>query len=275
MNETIHYPQNVILCGDCLVLMQDIPDKSIDMICCDLPYGVLHRDNPHAQWDNIIPFEPLWEQYERIIKDNGAIVLFGQGIFTARLILSNEKLYRYSLVWNKMRCTGFLNANRMPLRCHEDLVVFYKKLPTYNPQLEDLNGREPSHPQGNGTHKDTNQCYGKVKRIYKGRTYDSVPRVETTVPNNKKMPRSIIEIKKEHESTVSHPTQKPVELLRYLIRTYTNEGEVVLDNCMGSGTTCVAAIKEKRKYIGIEKDPKYFEIAQKRIKIEESQLTLF
>ena len=266
--------KDIILLGDCLDMMKDIPDGSVDMICTDLPYEVLHKSNPHAQWDRIIPFEPLWSQYERIIKDDGAIALFAQGMFTAKLMMSNPKLWRYNLVWDKMRCTGFLNANRMPLRCHEDICVFYKKLPTYNPQLEDLDGREPSHPQGNGTHKDTNQCYGKVKRIYKGRTYESVPRVESTVPSDKKMPRSIIRIKKEHESTVKHPTQKPVELLRYLIRTYTNPGELVLDSCMGSGTACIAAIKEGRHYIGIEKNDKYFAVAEQRIKEENQQLKI-
>lgn len=274
MNEMTeqHYPQNVILEGDCLKLMKDIPDGSIDMICCDLPYGVLHRDNPHAQWDNIIPFEPLWEQYERIIKDNGAIVLFAQGMFTAKLMLSNERLWRYNLIWDKCRVTGFLNARRMPMRCHEDICVFYKSLPTYNPQyIEGV----PNHSRGTGKHKETNSCYGHYKQDYQGRTYERVPRVDSTVPYGKKLPRSIIAIKKEHESTVLHPTQKAVELIRWLIRTYTNEGEVVLDNTCGSGTTAIAAIKEKRKFICMEKDPKYFEIAQKRIKRELQSPTLF
>ena len=274
MNEMTeqHYPQNVILEGDCLELMKDIPDGSIDMICCDLPYGVLHRDNPHAQWDNIIPFEPLWKQYERIIKDNGAIVLFAQGMFTAKLMLSNERLWRYNLIWDKCRVTGFLNARRMPMRCHEDICVFYKSLPTYNPQyIEGV----PNHSRGTGKHKETNSCYGNYKQDYQGRTYERVPRVDSTVPYGKKLPRSIIAIKKEHESTVLHPTQKAVELIRWLIRTYTNEGEVVLDNTCGSGTTAIAAIKEKRKFVCMEKDPKYFEIAQKRIKRELQSPTLF
>lgn len=143
---------------DCLVGMTRIPDKSIDCIICDLPYQVLHKNNPHAQWDRMIPFEPLWEQYERIIKDNGTIILFAQGMFTAHLMMSNPKLWRYNLVWDKCRVTGFLNANRMPLRCHEDICVFYKSLPIYNPQLSD---GEPNHPQGNGKHRHTNQCYGE------------------------------------------------------------------------------------------------------------------
>lgn len=247
---------------DCLVAMRDIPDHSIDMVLCDLPYQVLHKNNPNAQWDRIIPFEPLWEQYERIIKDNGAIVLFSQGMFTAKLMLSNQKLFRYNLVWDKMRVTGFLNANRMPMRCHEDLCVFYKSLPTYNPQYTD---GEPNHPQGNGKHKHTNSCYGRYRQDYQGRTYERVPRVASTVPNGKKLPRSIIAIKKEHESTVFHPTQKPVELLRYLIRMYSNEGDLVLDNTMGAGSTGVACVYENRDFIGIEKDKKYFDIACERI----------
>lgn len=262
---------NHIYNEDCIIGMQRIPDGSIDLITTDLPYGVLHRDNPHAQWDNIIPFKPLWEQYERIIKDNGAILLFGQGMFTAQLMMSNTKLWRYNLVWNKMRVTGFLNANRMPLRCHEDICVFYKQLPTYNPQYID---GEPNHAQGNGPHKHTNRCYGEYGRDYQGRTYESVPRVASTVPEGKKMPRSIIEIKKEHESTVLHPTQKPVELLRYLIRTFTNPGETVLDSCMGSGTTAVAALKEGRRFIGFETNEEYYNKSLARIKNESSQLTL-
>lgn len=257
--------------GDCLELMPHIADKSVDMILCDLPYQVLHKNNPNAQWDRIIPFEPLWEQYKRIIKDNGAIVLFAQGMFTAQLMMSNPKMYRYSLVWDKMRVTGFLNANRMPLRCHEDICVFYKTLPTYNPQMEIGN---PNHSQGNGKHKETNNCYGQYKQ---GRAYDydkGIKKVEPTRPNEK-FPKSIIRIRKEHESKVLHPCQKSVELLRYLIRTYTNEGDVVLDNAMGSGSTIVAAIKEKRHFLGIEKNEEYFEKASKRIKEEQKQLTLF
>lgn len=254
--------------GDCLELMDGIGDKSVDCILCDLPYEVLHKNNPHAQWDRIIPFEPLWEQYERIIKDNGAIILFAQGMFTARLMTSNPKLWRYNLVWDKQRVTGFLNANRMPMRCHEDICVFYKSLPTYNPQYTK---GEPNHSRGNGTHKETNQCYGK----HKGTVYDHVARSESTVPDGMKLPRSIISIRKEHESSVVHPTQKPVDLMRYLISTYTNEGDLVLDNCVGSGTTAVAAIKEKRHFIGMEKNEEYFNIAQRRIKNELQNPTLF
>lgn len=210
-----------ILFGDCLQLMKDIPDGSIDMVCCDLPYQVLHRNNPHAQWDRMLPLDTLWEEYRRVTKPEAAIVLFAQGMFTARLMMSNPSMWRYNLVWDKCRVTGFLNANRMPLRCHEDICVFYRSLPVYHPQYEQ---GEPSHPQGKGKHKLTNNCYGKYGADYKGRTYESIPRVASTVPSGKKHPRSIVAIKKEHESTVFHPTQKPVQLIRWLIRTYADMG---------------------------------------------------
>ncbi len=251
--------------GDCLVEMKNIPDKSIDMILCDLPYEVLNKRNKHAQWDRLIRFDKLWEQYNRIIKDNGAIVLFAQGMFTAQLMMSNTKMWRYNLVWDKCRATGFLNANRMPLRYHEDLCVFYKSLPTYNPQMEDLNGREPNHPQGHGNHNEKNQCYGNVKRI--NPTY-----------TDKKHPRSIIKIKAIHCSEdQSHPTQKPVALLEWLIKTYTNRGGLVLDNTMGSGSTGVACVNTERDFIGIELNEEYFKIAEKRVNdaIAEKQSRLF
>lgn len=263
---------NKIYNEDCLQGMQRIPDGSVDCIICDLPYEVLHKNNPHAQWDRLLPFDKLWQQYERVIKKDGAIILFAQGMFTAKLMMSNSKLWRYNLIWDKQRVTGFLNANRMPMRCHEDICVFYKSLPTYNPQY--FKG-EPNHPQGNGKHKQTNRCYGKYGNDYKGRTYESVPRVESTVPEGMKLPRSIVPIKKEHESTVLHPTQKPVALIEYLIRTCSNEGETILDNCMGSGTTAIAAIRTKRNFIGFELQKEYFDMAEKRIKDERRQLTLF
>ena len=263
---------NRIYNEDCLEGMKRIPDGSVDCIICDLPYEVLHKNNPHAQWDRIIPFEPLWEQYERVIKKNGAIVLFAQGMFTAKLMMSNERLWRYNLIWDKQRVTGFLNANRMPMRCHEDICVFYKTLPTYNPQY--FKG-EPNHPRGNGAHKQTNRCYNKYGNDYKGRTNESVPRVASTVPEGMKLPRFIVPIKKERDSSVKHPTQKPVALIEYLIKTYTNNGETILDNCMGSGTTAIAAIRTNRNYIGFELQNEYFDIANKRIKEEQMQYKLF
>lgn len=254
---------NTIHCGDCLELMPQIADKSVDMILCDLPYQVLNKNNPNAQWDKIIPFDPLWEQYNRIIKDNGAIVLFAQGMFTAQLMMSNPKMWRYNLVWDKVLKTGFLNANRMPLRQHEDICVFYKLLPVYNPQMKKVPPHKRNHSKGNMATPTQNRCYGKY--------------VETpTIISDEKFPTSIISIPKQHINGKSyHPTEKPIDLLQYLIRTYTNENDVVLDNTMGSGSTIVAAIKEKRQYIGIEKDEHFFEIAKQRIDNELIQLTLF
>lgn len=211
---------NHIYQGDCLELMAEIADESIDAIICDLPYQVLHKDNPNAQWDRMIPFEPLWAHYERIIKPRGVIALFGQGMFTSDLMQSNRKLWRYNLIWDKGRGTGFLNANRMPMRCHEDICIFYKQLPVYNPQM---GIGEPNHSQGKLEHPRTNNCYGQFKT---GRTYDYDKQIKKVAPTrpNEKFPQSIIHIQKEHETTVYHPTQKPVDLLRYLIRTYTNSG---------------------------------------------------
>lgn len=247
---------------DCLEGMKRIPRGGVDCIITDLPYEVLHKDNPNAQWDRMLPLDKLWEQFNRVIKNDGAILLFCQGMFTAELMMSNKRMWRYNLVWDKGRVTGFLNANRMPMRCHEDIAVFYKTLPVYNPQM---GIGIPNHSQGRGRHKNTNSCYGKYGRDYQGRTYESVPRVASTVPDGKKLPRSIIAIKKEHESTVLHPTQKPVDLIRYLILTYSNPGDVILDATIGSGTTAVAAIMEKRHFIGFETNKEYFDKAQKRI----------
>ena len=244
---------NKIYNEDCLIGMKRIPNKSIDMICCDLPYGVLNKGNKSAKWDNIIPFDELWKQYERIIKDDGVIVLFGQGLFTAKLIMSNEKWYRYSLIWEKDRPTGFLNSKRMPLRNHEDIMVFYKKLGTYNPQMI-YAPHKRNHTVGKGGKKETNRCYGKLLKVKKSFLSDY------------KYPRSIIEFKKEHFCNGDeHPTQKPVKLIEWLIKTYSNERDIVLDNCMGSGTTAVACINTNRNFIGFELDKGYYDMAQKRL----------
>ena len=218
--------------GDCLEEMKNISDKSIDMILCDLPYGTTKN-----KWDCIIPFDKLWEQYNRVIKDNGAIVLFGNGIFTAELIISNKKMWRYNLVWDKVLPSGFLNAKKMPMRNHEDVCVFYKKLPTYNPQM--WIGEE-CHSRGN--------VIGKSQKDFSRNTnYGDFNAVETE--GNLKYPKSILTFSKPHPSISIHPTQKPVELLEWLIKTYTNEGETVLDNCMGSGSTVVACVNTNRKFI--------------------------
>ena len=239
--------------GNCLELMKEIPDGSVDMILCDLPYGVLNKKNPNAKWDSVIPFPALWEQYERVIKDNGAIALFASGMFTADLMQSNRKLWKYNLTWKKgNRPTGFLNAKKQPLRICEDICVFYKKQPTYNPQFTI---GEKCHKRGGAGNAETKQgrngCYGKFMQT-------------AVVLTNQKYPLSLIDIPKEHPQKF-HPTQKPVALLEYLVKTYTNEGDTVLDNCMGSGSTGVACVKTKRRFIGMELDAGYFEIAKARI----------
>jgi DNA modification methylase len=239
--------------GDCLELMKNIPDKSIDMILCDLPYGILNKSNANAKWDLVIDFDLLWKHYERLIKDSGAIVLFASGMFTADIMQSNRKLWRYNFVWDKVLKTGFLNAKKMPLRQHEDICVFYKKLPTYNPQMIKCEPHKRNHSKGNMKEPQKNSCYGNFVEV-------------PTIISDEKYPTSIIKVAKEHvKGKFYHPTQKPVSLLEYLIKTYTNEGETVLDNCMGSGSTCVAAINTNRHYIGFELDPEYFEIAKQRI----------
>ena len=229
--------------GDCLELMKDIPDKSIDMILCDLPYGTTQN-----KWDSVIPLEPLWEQYKRIIKDNGVIVLTSQGIFTAKLILSNEKWFKYKWVWEKSKATNFLNAKKQPLRKHEDICVFYNKQPKYNPQMTE------GEPYDKGIRKNQlTGSYGEFNPVH-------------VKSEGKRYPTDVVYFKTaESEGKVYHSTQKPVALLEYLIKTYTNEGELVLDNCMGSGSTGVACLNTNRKFIGIELDENYFNIAKERI----------
>ena len=225
-------------CGDCLELMKDIPDKSIDMILCDLPYGTTKN-----KWDSVIPLEELWTQYNRIIKDDGAIALFSQMPFTASLVNSNIKMFRYEWIWEKDNGTGFLNANKMPLKIHENIEIFYKKTPVYNPQMR--TGFKPY-------------------KTFSGRkttNYGDFDRVETK-SSGERYPIDIIKFKKD---SGLHPTQKPVALLEYLIKTYTNEGATVLDNCMGSGSTGVACVNTNRNFIGIEIDETYFDIAKERI----------
>ena len=237
-----------ILLGDCLELMKDIPSGSIDMILCDLPYGTTQN-----KYDIALPFDKLWEQYERIIKTNGAIVLFGQGLFFVDLVNSNRKLFRYDLVWDKQLISGFLNANRMPLRVHENIAIFYKKLPTYNPQYTE---GKPLHSKGksylNKEHKNEN--YGKFEM-----TDDS--RVGCT----QKHPKSIISFQKPHPSKAQHRTEKSIEMLEWLIKTYTNESELVLDNTAGSGTTAIACLNTNRQFIVMEKEQKYYDIILKRV----------
>ena len=225
-------------CGDCLELMKDIPDESIDMILCDLPYGTTRN-----KWDSVIPLDKLWLQYRRIVKNNGAIVLFSQMPFTAELVKSNIDMFRYEWIWEKDNGTGFLNANKMPLKIHENIEIFYKKTPVYNPQM-----RTGFKPYKTFTGRKTTN-YGDFDRV-------------ETKSNGERYPIDIIKFKKD---SGLHPTQKPVALLEYLIKTYTNEGDIVLDNCMGSGSTGVACVNTNRNFIGIELDEKYFNIAKDRI----------
>ena len=226
--------------GDCLEVMKQIPDGSIDMILCDLPYGTTR-----CKWDTIIPFKPLWEQYERIIRGNGAIVLTASQPFTTDLINSNRKLFRYDLIWDKKHPKGFLNAKKRPLRRHEDILLFCKGIENYNPIMRKGIYR---NKKCGGTN---NGCYG-----------DFTP---TDNYNDEYYPTSVIEISSANQANKVHPTQKPVALFEYLIKTYTNEGETVFDNCMGSGTTGVACVNTRRNFIGIELDEGYFKIAQERI----------
>jgi site-specific DNA-methyltransferase (adenine-specific) len=234
--------------GDCLEVMKEIPSKSIDMILCDLPYGVTQNKK-----DIVLPFDKLWKQYNRIIKDNGCIALFGQGLFFIDLVNSNRKMYRYDLVWDKVLTSGFLNAKRMPLRQHEQIAIFYKKKPTYNPQFTI---GKPLHSKGTvyKTAVMKNNNYGKFNVTE-----------DLRVGSTEKYPTSIVRFSKPHPSIAKHPTEKSVELLKWLIKTYTNETELVLDNCMGSGSTGVACINTNRNFIGIELNENYFSVAKQRI----------
>lgn len=235
---------NKILNEDCLEGMTRIPEKSVDMILCDLPYGTTQN-----KWDAIIPFEKLWEQYERVIKDNGAIVLTAAQPFSSALVMSNQSLFRYEWIWEKNTATGFMNANKMPLRAHENILVFYRELPVYNPQFTQA---EPYAKKRNGN-KETGENYGKVGI-----------KEHTDIKNDgRRFPRSVVEFKREER--VKHPTQKPVSLFEYLVKTYTNHGGVVLDNCMGSGTTAVACVNTDRQFIGFELDTKYHALAMERV----------
>ena len=227
--------------GDCLEIMQNLPDSSVDMVLCDLPYGTTQN-----KWDSVIPFDFLWRAYHRIARPNAAIVLTAANPFTAALITSNLRDFRQSLVWEKNIASNFLNANRQHMMRHEDIVIFYQRLPVFNKQCA---VGKPYRNVRTGL-DDTGDNYGSINQ-----------RIDT-VNEGSRNPISILKFDRE---VGLHPTQKPVALMDYLIRTYTNEGAVVLDNCMGSGTTGVAAVKANRSFIGIEKDPVYFTIAQQRI----------
>jgi site-specific DNA-methyltransferase (adenine-specific) len=229
---------NNLIMGDCLEVMKTIPDKSIDMILCDLPYGTTARN----RWDCIISYENLWEQYNRLIKDNGAILLFSQLPFDKTLACSNIEMLRYEWIWRKQQGTGHLNAKKMPMKNHENILVFYKKLPTYNPQLTKGTPYQCKSGRGSTNYREQSSVITKNEGF--------------------RYPLSVLDFKSDKGL---HPTQKPVALCEYLIKTYTNEGETVLDNCMGSGSTGVACVNTNRNFIGIELNEKYFNIAKERI----------
>jgi len=222
--------------------MPEIPDKSIDMILCDLPYGTTQ-----CKWDAVIPFESLWREYRRLIKDKGAIVLTATQPFASQIVISNLDLFKYEWIWKKPMGQGFLNAKSQPLRNHEQILVFYNKQPTYNPQF--TKGKPYKQKQG-----DHGTNYGK-----RGKNVKEV----ITINEGIRYPLTVQDFNYDKDKV--HPTQKPVELFEYLIRTYTNEGDLVLDNCIGSGTTAVACINTKRNFIGIELEEKYYKIALERI----------
>ena len=240
-----------LLQGDCLELMQQIPDKSVDLICCDPPYGTTS-----IKWDEVLDFDKMWEQYGRIIKPKGVIVLFGSQPFSAQLICSKLKWFRYELVWNKNKCGSPGLAKYRPMKTHENVLIFYKDSGgTYNPQMEvgEPYARKSKNPEGYVGRKNDHGYGMKPRKEFenKGTRY----------------PKSIINISRDFSAQQQvHPTQKPVPLMEWLIKTYSNPGETVLDNCMGSGSTGVAAIKQNRKFIGMEYDSEYFKISQERIK---------
>ena len=223
---------NNVFEGDCLEIMKQLPDKSIDMVLCDLPYGTTQN-----KWDSVIPLGELWQQYRRIVKDDGAIVLTSQGMFTAELMVSNPKMFRYKWIWEKSKSTNFLNAKKQPLRKHEDVCVFYRRQPVYHPQMID------GEPYDKGIRKNQmSGSYGDFQPVH-------------VHSDGKRYPTDIIYFKTaESEGKVFHPTQKPVELGRYFVRTYTNPGDIVLDNTSGSGSFLVAALLEGRNFVGIEKN---------------------
>ena len=252
---------NKIYNEDCLVGMQKIADGVVDCIICDLPYGYTK-----CAWDSIIPFEPLWKEYLRVCKKNAPIVLFCAEPFTSALIMSNPKIFRQKLTWLKNRPTNVMNAKKQFMNWTEDIAVFYRALPTFNPQFWDDGTPQKRKVQ----HTNTDRSKGTLGKTGEKEGYISV------WGGNHRYPKSVLEFSNVlHGKELLHPTQKPIELIRYLVRTYTNEGDLVMDNCMGSGTTAIACIKEKRNFIGFELDREYYNKAKKRIESEMSQLSLF
>lgn len=250
---------NKLYNGDCLEVLPTIPDGCVDMILCDPPYGATA-----ASWDKHLDWESIWPHYWRILKPNGAVVLFAQMPFAAQLVCSQLKFFRYEWIWGKNMATGFLNSKRAPLKCHESLLVFYKKMPTYN--LIKL-----SNQKAKAYYRDCSN-----ERIQRMEIYNSIRSNHVRFSSDgSRVPRDVISFatvstEKKGKGTkgmprTEHPTQKPTTLLRHMIKVYTNPGEVVFDNCMGSGSTCVAAVETGRQYIGIEREKKYYEVACRRV----------
>ncbi|WP_195536383.1 DNA-methyltransferase [Bacillus paralicheniformis] len=239
---------NKIYHQDCIEGLKMVSDKSIDMILCDLPYGTTN-----CKWDTVIDLASLWAEYERIIKDTGAIVLFAQTPFDKLLGSSNLKLLRYEWIWEKPAATGHLNAKKMPMKAHENILVFYKKLPVYNPQKT----------KG---HKPVNSFTKRVEIQNKSEIYNRQSSEVSGGGSTERYPRSVLQFSSDKQRSNLHPTQKPVALCEYLIKTYTNEGDIVLDNCMGSGTTAEASIRLNRNFIGFETEAHYVEVANERLK---------
>jgi len=230
---------NEIYLGDCLELIpKHVEDKSIDMIFCDLPYGTTQN-----KWDSLIPLDKLWSEYNRVIKDNGAIVLFAQTPFDKVLGASNLKMLKYEWIWEKTQATGHLNAKKMPMKAHENILVFYKKLPTYNPQK--TTGHKPMNS-------------GVRRSSLKNENYNEINKVDLPFGGDTdRYPRTVLEFKSDKQKNYLHPTQKPLDLIEYMIRTYTNEGDLILDNTCGSGTTGLGAKNLNRNYIMMEQEAKY------------------
>ena len=249
-----------LLHGDCLELLKNIPDKSIDMVLCDPPYGTTA-----CKWDIPLPLKQLWEQYDRITKKNAAILLFSAQPFTTDLICSNRKNFRYEIIWQKTNAQGFLNANKMPLRAHENILVFYKNLPTYNPIKTSVNRKD----------------IGRVKKanMIRSQQYRTIMNRTVWVETGLRYPTDVIKFSNwngtlfgKNVSHIKHATAKPVDLLEYLIKSYSNPGDTILDNCMGSGSTGVACVNTNRDFIGIELDDEYFSIAKDRIEAAQKEV---
>lgn len=241
--------------GNCLEESLNIKDNSIDLILTDLPYGVL---NKRTEWDVIIPFDDMWKMVNRILKPNGVFITTSKQPFTSQLIMSNIKDFRYTLVWEKSKSTGYLNSKKMPLVAHEDIVVFYKKLPTYNPQMV------KGVPYDKGSAVRDTESYGKQTKSIHVKNEDGT-----------RFPRSVQYFVTAESEGGFHPTQKPIKLFEWLVKTYTNEGDIVCDITMGSGTTGVAAINTNRNFIGIERDEKYFQISKERIELAQNTILKF